>query len=139
MIAFKSHGIDASDLRELGKHIQDKKGIQEDLSKFLANPDLKNKESVEALLNWLQLGDELTGNPYFSPLIWSAVAINPDPLAQYEIINAATEFNRDPILWIKKVQLARAIGLSNYATDALVEMAQWIDPATLERLQLTNY
>ncbi|QYH38814.1 hypothetical protein GYM62_08395 [Algoriphagus sp. NBT04N3] len=139
LIAFKSHGIDASDLRELGKHIQDKKGIQEDLSKFLANPDLKNKESVEALLNWLQLGDELTGNPYFSPLIWSAVAINPDPLAQYEIINAATEFNRDPILWIKKVQLARAIGLSNYATDALVEMAQWIDPATLERLQLTNY
>ena len=81
----------------------------------------------------------MTGNPYYSPLIWSAVAINPDPLAQYEIINAATEFNRDPILWTKKVQLARAIGLSNYATDALVEMAQWIDPATLERLQLTNY
>ncbi|MDF2159362.1 tetratricopeptide repeat protein [Algoriphagus sp. CAU 1675] len=139
ILTYKAHGLDESDLRELGKEVMDQKGSQADLGKFLSNPDLKNQASVEAFLKWQGLGEELTGNPYIGPLIWSAVEINPDKLKQYEILNAATEFNRDPVLWIKKIKLAREIGLSNYATEALVQMQEWLSDEEIQSLQLSNF
>lgn len=139
LVAYKAHGLDESDLRTLGENIQKTRGENEYLSKFLEKPDLKNKETIEALMSWLGIGDELTANPYLNPLIWSAVAISQDDVASYEILNTATEFSLDPIIWIKKVNLARKIGLSNYATDALVQMQEWVGAKELERLQLANY
>lgn len=135
----KSHGLNSKQIQRLAEIVQRFFGENEDLNRFAQNPDFQNKESVQAMLNWLKLGDELTGNPYYSPLIWSAQLIQSDPLAQYEILNAATEFNRDPILWMKKVQVARQIGLSNYATDALGKMSEWIYEETLYQLQMRKF
>ncbi|TFV97469.1 tetratricopeptide repeat protein [Algoriphagus kandeliae] len=135
----KSHGLNVKQIQELAVMVNQVFGENEDLKRFAANPDFQNQESVQAFLNWLKLGDELTGNPYYSPLIWSAQLIQSDPLVQYEILNAATEFNRDPILWMKKVQVARQIGLSNYATDALGKMSEWIDEETLYQLQMRKF
>ena len=139
LLAYKAHGLTQQQLEALGKSIQQNRGESLALQTFISNPDLKNAEATKALLESLELGDELTGNPYLSPLIWSAVSIEPDPLIAYELLNSATEFNRDPILWIKKVQLARELGLSNYAADALQKMEEWVSPQNLEILQLSNF
>ncbi len=139
LIMYKSHGLKADQLQELETYLESKIGPQEALSPYLTDPDLKNKESVQSLLDWLGLGDELTGNPYLTPLILSAVEINQDPLVRYELLNTATEFNKDPILWIKKAAAAREIGLDNYADESLVLMEEWVSPENLERLKSGNY
>jgi hypothetical protein len=40
---------------------------------------------------------------------------------------------------MRKVQAARELGLSNYATDALVEMSKWMDEETLYQLQMRKF
>ncbi|MEP2348881.1 MAG: hypothetical protein ABJH96_13895, partial [Algoriphagus sp.] len=139
LIAHKSHGLNQVELESLAAYISDKIGTQEKLNTFVKNPDLKNKESVMALLVWLNASEELTANPYFSPLISSAVAAVTDPLSQYEILNAATEFNQDPILWLMKIKAAKASGLDTYANESLEILKQWVNEEEIETLQNTNY
>jgi hypothetical protein len=86
----------------------------------------------------LGLGEELTGNPYYSPLILSAALVNTDPLARYEILNSATEFNRDPIIWMEKIKAAEAIGLDNYAAEALIQLEEWLTADEILALKNRN-
>lgn len=139
LIVYKAHGLAKDDLKYLAKFISDKIGPQPELETFVNNPELKNKDAVEAFISWTKASDELTANPYLSLLIISAVEINTDALAQYEILNAATEFNQDPILWIRKIKAARASGLDNYADQSLEQLKQWVSPEDLEQLQNSNY
>ena len=126
-------------MKELEKFISDKIGPKEDLKAFVSNPDLKNSESVNSYISWINASNELTANPYLSPLIISAVEANHDELSQYEILNGATEFNRDPMLWIKKIKAARESGLDNYADESLEFLKQWVGEEELQRLQNLNY
>jgi hypothetical protein len=139
LIAHKSHGLEASQIQNLGDYISTKIGKQEKLSTYLENPDLKSIESINSLLAWLGLGEELTANPYYSPLILSAALVNSDPLAKYEILNSSTEFNQDPILWMEKIKAAQALGLDNYATEALAQLEEWLSPEELLNLQNKVY
>ena len=139
LIVFKAHGLASTDLKELEKYIADIIGPQEQLKAFVNNPDLKNIDAVNSFISWVKASNELTANPYLSPLIISAVEINTDPLTQYEILNAATEFNQDPILWIKKIKAARESGLDTYANESLEILKQWVSPEELELLQNMNY
>jgi hypothetical protein len=138
LITHKSHGLQAAQVKELGNYISSKIGVQDKLMPYLENPDLKSINSVNSLLDWLGLGEELTGNPYYSPLILSATLINIDPLAKYEILNSATEFNRDPIIWIEKIKAAEAIGLDNYAAEALIQLQEWLSADEILVLQNRN-
>src|SRR5690606_23124116 len=108
LIAYKAHGLAKEELKELTNFITTAIGPQESLEAFINNPDLKNKEAVNSYISWIKSSDELTANPYLSPLIYSAVEINSDTLIQYEILNATTEFNHDPILWLQKIKAARS-------------------------------
>ena len=74
-----------------------------------------------------------------TPLVLSAADRAGDPLLAYEIINSASDFNQDPLLWIRKVQAAKRIGLDNYATAAIQEMSTWLTWDEIEKLQMTNY
>lgn len=139
LLKSKSHDLSKSNIQELADFIQKVQGENTALSSFAKNPDFQDSESINSFLEWLGKPDELTGNPYHSPLIWSAQAIQSDALDRYEILNGATEFNRDPVLWMRKVQAARELGLSNYATDALGEMSKWIDEETLYQLQMRKF
>ncbi|RAI84968.1 hypothetical protein LV83_03761 [Algoriphagus yeomjeoni] len=139
LIAYKAHGLRKDDLKELEKFIASKIGPQEDLKTFVNNPDLTDEKSVSAFISWINSGKELTANPYLSPLIISALQLNNDPLYQYEVLNAATEFNQDPILWLRKVEAARESGLDNYADESLEFLKQWVSEEELRRLQSLNY
>jgi len=138
LIAHKSHSLEQVQIKQLGEYIERKLGVQENLGPYLKSPDLKSLESVNALMAWLGLEEELTGNPYYTPLILSAAMITTDPLARYEILNSATEFNRDPILWMEKINVARAIGLDNYADEALIQMEEWLSKENILLLQNGN-
>ena len=86
-------------------------------------------------MDYLNLGEELTANPYYTPLILAAADRLTDPIQQYELINTASDFNRDPFLWIRKVQAARMSNLDNYASQALQEMSNWLSWDQIEKLQ----
>jgi hypothetical protein len=57
---------------------------------------------------------------------------------KYEILNSATQFNRDPILWMKKIKTAEAIGLDNYASEALIQLQEWLSAEEILALQNRN-
>ena len=139
LIAYKAHGLEKEELKELSNFISSKIGPQETLESFVNNPDLKNKEAVNSFISWINSSDELTANPYLSPLIISAVNIIPDSLTKYEILNSATEFNQDPILWLLKIKAARESGLDNYANESLEILKQWISTEEIQTLQSLNY
>ncbi len=138
LLAHKGHGLKPFQIQNLGEYVSSKIGKQEKLIPYLENPDLKDPKSVSSLLAWLGLGEELTGNPYYTPLILSAALIQVDNLAKYEILNSATEFNRDPLLWMAKIDAARSVGLDNYAEEALVLMKEWLSEEEIEEIKNRN-
>jgi hypothetical protein len=139
LFAKKAHGLSRAQLQEVGEKLKGKTEEDAALRTFLGNPDWANKETLLAFTQFLGVSDELTANPYLTPLVLSAADRVPDPLDQYETINAASDFNRDPLLWIRKVQAAKRIGLDNYATAAIQEMNKWMTWDEIEKLQMTNY
>jgi len=139
LISHKSHGLNASQIQKLGAYLAEKLGPQDKLVNYLSNPDLRSVESIKSLLTWLNLGEEMTSNPYYTPIILSAAISTQDPLAKYEILNSATEFNQDPILWIEKVKAARVMGLDNYASEALIQMQGWLSQEEISKLEIRNY
>lgn len=135
----KAHALTKFQLNELGNQLKGKVEREDKLDVFLQNPDWSNQASLVAFMEFFQAGEELSANPYRTPLILSAADRLQDPLAQYELLNSASEFNKDPMLWIRKVQAAKRIGLDNYATAAIQEMTAWLTWDEIEKLQGTNY
>lgn len=135
----KAHGLTKFQLTELGDFLKGKVENEEQLTAFLQNPDWSNQESLLSFTQFLQVGEELSANPYKTPLVLSAADRLADPLDQYELLNTASEFSKDPMLWIRKVQAAKRIGLDNYATAALQEMSNWLTWDEIDFLQGTNY
>lgn len=139
LLSNKAHGLTKSQLTEIGKSLTGMVEGENELQTFLQNPDWTEANSLGAFTRFLGLNDELTANPYFTPLILSAADRASDPLLAYEIINSASDFNQDPLLWIRKVQAAKRIGLDNYATAAIQEMSNWMTWDEIEKLQMANY
>ncbi len=135
----KAHGLTKYQLNELGNSLKGKVENEEKLNRFLQNPAWSDQAALLAYAEFFQVGEELTANPYRTPLILSAADRLPDPLEQYELLNTASEFSKDPLLWIRKVQAAKRIGLDNYATDAIQQMRAWMTWDEIEFLQGTNY
>ena len=59
-----------------------------------------------------------------------------DNLEKYNILLEASDFNKDPLLWINLVKYSRLIGVDSYASSTLRKMSAWVDPKILEELQL---
>jgi hypothetical protein len=139
LLSHKAHGLTKSQLAEIGKSLSGKVNAENELQVFLKNPDWSDANSLGAFTRFLGLEEELTANPYFTPLVLSAADRAGDPLLAYEIINSASDFNQDPLLWIRKVQAAKRLGLDNYATAAIQEMSTWMTWDEIEKLQMANY
>jgi len=134
ILTHKSHGLEKAQIESLGKFLSTKHELNEDLNKFLSDPNWQNEQSLKAFTNWLNIGEELTANPYLTPLVLSAAERVEDPLIQYELLNEMSQFNRDPLLWIRKIQAAQRMNLDNYANDALIELSKWVSKSELEKL-----
>ncbi|MBM3426249.1 MAG: tetratricopeptide repeat protein, partial [Bacteroidetes bacterium] len=122
----KAHGLSTQQLLELGEFLKGKVKRESDLTAFLAQPDWTNPNSLRNFARFIESSEELTANPYFNPLIWSAALQTQDKLQAYELLQSASEFTKDPLIWAKKVQAAQGLGLDKYAADALEEMKTWM-------------
>ncbi|WP_035072071.1 tetratricopeptide repeat protein [Anditalea andensis] len=91
----------------------------------------------DRLLHMITL-NKLDQNAYRTPFIFMAVDQVTDPIAQYNILQEATDYNRDPLLWIHLVRQSRLAGLDQYAGEALNTLRGWVDDATLEALQIEH-
>jgi hypothetical protein len=139
LLSHKGHGLHADQLKELGDALKGKVEREDDLIAFLSQPDWRNAKSLRSFTQFLGVADVLNANPYFTPLILSAAAQTKDPLAAYDLLNSASEFNKDPELWIKKIQAAQALGLDNYANAAREELSQWLSQEEIEKLLGAEY
>ncbi|MCE2779239.1 MAG: hypothetical protein LW824_16770 [Algoriphagus sp.] len=132
LISHKAHGLSTQQLQELGDFLNGKVDREEELVAFLAQPDWTNSTSLKAFAQFIGSPEELTANPYFSPLIWSAALQTKDNLQVYELLQSASEFNKDPLIWAKKVKVAQTLGLDRYAFEALEEMKTWMSEEEIE-------
>ncbi len=132
LLSHKAHGLTTQQLQELGDFLKGKVEGEAYLATFLAQPDWSNPNSLRAFSRFIGSSDELTANPYFSPLIWSAALQTKDKLQAYELLQSASEFTKDPLIWAKKVQAARALGLDRYASEAVEEMKTWMSEEEIE-------
>ena len=126
LFSHKAHGLSTQQLLELGEYFKGKVDREADLTAFLTQPDWTNPESLRHFARFIGSSEELTANPYFNPLIWSAALQTQDKLQAYELLQSASEFTKDPLIWAKKVHAAQGIGLDRYAADALEEMKTWM-------------
>jgi hypothetical protein len=134
LLRHKSHGLTTPQLQEIGAFFKGKTDRIADLAEFLQAPDWTNANSLRSFIRFIGASEELTANPYLSPLIWSAALQAKDKLQAYELLLSATEFNKDPLLWAKKVQAAQDLGLDQYATEAREEMKTWMSEEEIEAL-----
>lgn len=132
LLSHKAHGLSTQQLQELGNFLNGKVEREADLTAFLAQPDWTNPNSLRAFARFIGSSDELTANPYFSPLIWSSALQTKDKLQAYELLQTASEFTKDPLIWAKKVQAARELGLDRYASEAREEMKTWMSEEEIE-------
>jgi hypothetical protein len=139
LLSHKGHDLSADQLKDLGAVLSGNVDREADLIAFLSQPDWSNPNALRSFTQFLGVPEVLNANPYFTPLILSAAAQAKDPLAAYELLNSASEFNKDPLLWIKKIQAARALGLDNYAIEAQEELSQWLSQEEIEKLLGANY
>ena len=134
LLSHKAHGLTTPQLKEIGAFLKGKTDRIADLDAFLQAPDWTNANSLRSFTKFIGSSEELTANPYFGPLIWSAALQTKDGLEAYELLQAASEFTKDPLLWAKKVQAAQALGLDQYATEAREEMKTWMSEEEIEAL-----
>ncbi len=139
LLMHKAHGLSTAQITRVGNQILEESGQNEPLAEFLSNPDFRNENQLIQFMQWMDLGEELSGNPYLTPLIFAAADRIEDPLERYNLLNAASEFNKDPILWARKADSARKVGLPNYATATLEELKEWVSEEELLRLQSINF
>jgi hypothetical protein len=132
LVSHKAHGLSTQQLQELGDFLKGKVDREKELVAFLAQPDWTNSTSLKSFARFIGSSEELTANPYFSPLIWSAASQTKDNLQVYELLQSASEFNKDPLIWAKKVKVAQTLGLDRYAFEALEEMKTWMSEEEIE-------
>ncbi len=132
LLSHKAHGLTIQQLQELGNYLIGKVEREADLTTFLAQPDLTNPNSLRAFARFIGSSEELTANPYFCPLIWSAAMQTQDKLQAYELLQTASEFTKDPLIWAKKIKAAQELGLDGYASEAREEMKSWMSEAEIE-------
>ncbi len=132
LLSQKAHGLTALQLQEIGTYLVGKVDREKDLSAFLSKADWSDPSSLFAFTRFIGCSDELTANPYLSPLIWAAAKQSKNLLQGYELLQTATEFNKDPLLWALKIQTAKKLGLDTYATIAREEMKAWMHEEEIE-------
>jgi tetratricopeptide (TPR) repeat protein len=134
LLSHKAHGLTTPQLQEIGAFLKGKTDRIADLDAFLQAADWTNANSLRSFTKLIGAYEELTANPYLSPLIWAAALQTKDKLQAYELLQAASEFNKDPLLWAKKIQAAQDLGLDRYAIEAREEMKNWMSEEEIEAL-----
>lgn len=86
----------------------------------------------------LKIKNELSANAYYGPLIWKKYQETEEAMIRYELLQEATQFNKDPKLWILFVKESRKLGLDNYASTALQTMQEWLSTDQIEKLQMEH-
>ena len=136
----KAHWLDRGELEAVQAIVLDNEGYSQDREFVIALTDLMISMDLEQVqnerLNNIIKESRLNQNAYWTPFIFMAVDREGDMIAQYNILQEATQLNRDPLLWIYLARHSRLAGLDQYAGEALRTLREWVDDATLEALQI---
>lgn len=139
----------------LAKEILLKKGHwleQEALDNFLvmainAETSEQQKEFIKKYVAIIQEKQPTEGNSwdlsesanaYRTPMVLASVKNISEAEEKYRLLQEASQFNKDPLLWIELVKYCRIIGLDQYASSNLALMSEWIGQEDLIRLQLEH-
>ncbi|WP_162344237.1 tetratricopeptide repeat protein [Cyclobacterium salsum] len=95
---------------------------------------IQGKQPVEPNQADLSTG----GNAYRTPMVLAAIERVSEAEERYRLLQEASQFNKDPLLWIELVKYCRIIGLDQYASSNLATMSEWIGQEDLTQLQLEH-
>lgn len=134
----KGHWLSQEELQHLFGILEDDPNRE---LKYKYAPELKGillggEQAGEGIL--LESGLSLDRNAYWTPLVFMAVEKAEDNLEKYNILVEASNFNKDPLIWINLVKYSRLAGVGHYTTSILAKMSEWVDAKTLEELQIEN-
>jgi len=138
----KAHWLDRSELESIRPIILENDGYSQEsefineLVNLMITMDLDQVNNER--LNNLIKESRIHQNAYWTPFIFMAVDQRSDMIEQYSILQEATDYNRDPLLWIYLAKHSRLAGLDQYASEALRSLRGWVDDATLEALQIQH-
>ncbi|MBD8487718.1 hypothetical protein IFO69_03045 [Echinicola sp. CAU 1574] len=136
----KSHWLNEKEIQEIQhyllEHDQVDKEYISQLADLLISKDLSKISSEDKLRQKFQSTQAVTGNPYLTPFVFMAVSKAKNEEDKYEILRNASDFNKDPLLWIEMVRYSQKIGLSEYGQEALKKLSKWVEPEKLEKLKL---
>lgn len=138
----KAHWLDRSELESLKPIILQNEGYAQEsdfidnLVELMITMDLEQVNNER--LNNLIKESRINQNAYWTPFIFMAVDQKSDMIEQYNVLQEATDYNRDPLLWIYLAKHSRMAGLDQYASEALRSLRGWVDDDTLEALQIKH-
>ncbi len=138
----KGHWLNENEIHQMVQLIKPNLDSKEDHAYIqeMSQVILKNTKPEKALLlqskGLVPSSGPLDSNPYNTFMVMEAVNNAQDDEEKYNILREAADFNRDPILWLEMIKYSRKIGLAHYGTAALQQLSQWVEPETLEKLQL---
>ena len=142
ILLHKMHWLNAPDFEKVKKVLIQNLGdiwTSEDLDSWYAFVTKEEKTDPTGNIKILIKPDlDLGRNAYWVPLVLKKVNAEQDDLKKYEILQDAIQFSKDPMLWINYVKQSRKLGLDSYASNALVEMQEWLTLSQIEKLQLEN-
>lgn len=137
LLLHKGHWLGQEEIERLFNLLEEdpdseRKFKHSELKTVLLNDEQMREEDLE--------GDQLRldRNAYWTPMVFKAVEQAEDDLQRYNILVEAADFNKDPLLWINLVKYSRLAGVGHYTTSILTRLSEWVDAATLEKLQLEN-
>ena len=134
----KGHWLDVDEIGDLIGWIEESEmvpgdGIVEELEALLTGSAAPSTHRY-----FFQDSLSPTRNAYWTPMVMAEVERTVDNLERYNIILEATDFNKDPLLWINLVKYSRIVGVDHYVSGILNEMNGWVDAETLVELQIQN-
>lgn len=145
ILIHKAHWLSENGLELIKKQIltpPSRKWTAAELNEFaqiwLGKMESSASSASDKAKKWVKPNLSPTRNAYLTPLVLKAVENENDDLKKYEMLQEASQFNKDPLLWINFVKQSRKIGLESYGSNALMEMQGWLDATEIEKLQMEN-
>jgi len=134
----KGHWLEPVEISRLADEIAGDSSTQGGYRDLQELKELLLEENVPQGNFFLDQSLSLERNAYWTPLVFKAMEEAEDNLLKYNVLLEASNFNKDPLLWIYLVKYSRIIGVDSYARATLSKMSAWVDAKTLEELQLQN-
>ncbi|MEX2511727.1 MAG: tetratricopeptide repeat protein [Cyclobacteriaceae bacterium] len=141
LILKKSHWLQKSEIDNLMTLYRKQGNEKHDLEDYVAlleDENLFEDNMVSTVEEYAYFSPKPGRNAYLTPMVLKGLEGYDSDIDKYNHLLEASQFNKDPLLWINLVKYSRKIGLDQYASKNLAIMSEWVGSEDLIALQLEH-